>query len=200
MPVCVVAVLVAGHALMGCYHRNGLSNLPDDIGIVGDPSPDRREGVRMARIIIEQGALALGIPRFDVDERGHAVFWDRWHGPGAQPKHGAGAAEWNGVYKSAFILTPGELAALHALVADIGFINLKDEYHPFSPIYDGDVCTFTVVADGQSKKVFCNNKFTRGLWRLREMAFTALPAAHAREIVDSGQPMDFQSLRATWLP
>jgi len=114
-------------------------------------------------------------------------------------EHGAGKADWNGVYESEFSPTPEELAALRRLIADIGFSNMKNRYHPLMPgIRDGDVCTFIVVRGGETKRIVCNNAFPRGLWRLREMAFKILPAAHAREIEETGRKVEFNSTTRTY--
>ena len=164
----------------GCLNSDGL-DAPAHVDIVANPAPDPADGPPITGVRVEQGGLAFGAPRLDVDARGRVVYRER------RPGSGAGADDGRGVYESEFTLTPEELSALHAFIAEIGFSGMKEAYHPAAMILDGDVCTFIVTRGDQSKKVYCNNAFPRGLWLLRKMAFQTLPAAHAAEIAAGGR-------------
>jgi len=185
----LLAAVIACGALPGCGNLGtGIGNPPR---IVGDPAPDSRDGPPVTKIIIKQGAHAFGVPYFEVNEQGRVTFRDRDY-------QKEGDIVLVTVHESEFSLTPEELAALHNLIADIGFSKMEDSYRFHPSMRDGDCCTFIVVRGGEEKKVYCDNAFPRGLWRLREMAFKTLPAAHARKIMETGRKRVPVDVFACW--
>jgi hypothetical protein len=116
---------------------------------------------------LAEGGWPLGFDVLQVSATGEATYvFDRGH------------QDWR---KARFHVEPGTLGALRRLVAEGGYLTLRDKYVD-ERVSDGNHWAFRVSAGGASKALWCGNTLPDSAKQLSQFAHDRILAAHAQQI------------------